>query len=134
MAKIEITRTTEWINNAGRIRVYLDGQKIGSIYDGETKEFEVTGGKHKLRAKINWCGSQVFLFTINENETKAIRLSGFKHSKYLMGITAGIIALHFLLKHTFNIDFFIWLIIPAFLILAYYFTIGRNHYLIIREN
>lgn len=134
MAKIEITRRTEWINNAGRIQVYLDGQKIGYIYAGETKEFEVTGGNHKLQAKIDWCGSKVFLFTINENETKVLRLSGFKNSKYLLGITAGIIAMHFLLKHTLKIDFFIWLIIPTFLILVYYFTIGRNNYLIIREN
>jgi len=133
MAKIQITRSAEWVNNARRIGVWLDGQKIGNFYDKETKEFEVPEGQHKLYAKIDWCGSKEVFFTLNENETKNLTLSAFRYSRLLIGYSACLIALHFILKHTLKFDFLIWFLIPSFLVFIYYLTIGRNKYLIINE-
>jgi hypothetical protein len=134
MAKIEITRKNEWINRFRNYRIYLDGQKIGTISNNETREFEVPSGQHTLTAKIDWCGSKTHSFSANEVERKEFSFSGFRYASYLIRITGGIIALHFILINLFEIDFLIWLIIPAFLFLGYYFTFGRNDYLIIEES
>ena len=134
MAKIGITRKNEWFNRFRNYGIYVDGHKIGTISNNETREFEVPSGQHTLAAKIDWCGSKTHSFSINEIERKEFSFSGFKYASYLIRITGGIIALHFILKHLFEIDFLIWLITPAFLFLGYYFTIGRNDYLIIEES
>jgi hypothetical protein len=134
MAKIGITRKNEWINRFRNYRIYLDGKKIGTISNNETLEFELPSGQHTLNAKIDWCGSRTCSFSVNEIERKEFSISGFKYASFLTGITGGIIALHFILINLFEIDFLIWLIIPAFLLLGYYFTIGRNEYLIIEES
>jgi hypothetical protein len=134
MAKIKIARTCEWNNRAREIGVYLDKRKIGTISNGETKEFEVPTGQHKLSAKIDWCGSQELSCMINETETKTVTISGFKFTKFFIPIFGSLIPIHLILNGLFKITFIIWLIIPACLILAYYLTLGRNYYLVIRED
>lgn len=82
MAKINIIRTNEWNNRGREIGIYIDGQKAGTIANGETKEFQVSTGQHQLYAKIDWCSSQEFSCLV-ENETKTLVLSGFKNSSFL---------------------------------------------------
>lgn len=51
---------------ADRLRAYdvvLDGNKVGKIGNGETREFPVSNGQHDLSLKIDWCGSKVIRFT-----------------------------------------------------------------------
>jgi hypothetical protein len=140
MAKIRIKRTNEWINKARQIGIYLDNQKIGAVSSGETKEFDVPSGQHKVRAKIDWCGSKDLTCQINEKEVKTITISGFKYADYsIIGFFVPF-AIYSLLKVFFNTDSSLLAItslcISIILLfgLTYYLTFGRNSYLRIKEN
>ena len=52
-------RKSQWANKMRDIGLYLNGEKIGALDDGETKEFEIEPGLHRLSAKIDWCGSPI---------------------------------------------------------------------------
>src|SRR5207249_3498076 len=105
--------------------ILLDGQKLGTIANGEIKSFEVPSGMRKLKAKINWVGSREVEFSINPNETKYFRLSAFKYSRILIPMFFIVLAAHLILRRTAGINYIIWLAIPGFLVLIYYLTIGR---------
>jgi hypothetical protein len=89
MSKIIINRTTEFSNLIRSIEIYLGNEKIGTIRDGESKEFEVEAGEYELRAKIDWCGSNKINFTIGENEVLRYNLSGTNPFLGLYYITFG---------------------------------------------
>ena len=136
MAKIKIKRTNELNNRARQIGVYLDNCKIGTILNGETKEFDVPSGQHTVRAKIDWCGSRNLTCQISEDEIKTVTISSFKYGNYLMTGFAGLAALYFILKIVFNIQFFriyLFIIMLLWLLITYYLTVGRNSYLQIKE-
>jgi hypothetical protein len=134
MATIRIQRLSEYNNRMRDYQVYIDHAKAGKIADGETIDFTVSPGLHTVTAKIDWCSSQDLLVTLKENETRNIKVAGFKHSAWIMPLAGGIIALHFILRLTFHIDYVIFLVIPFFLLLVYYMTFGRKKYLSIRES
>ena len=89
MAKIIINRTTEFSNLIRSIEIHLGNKEIGTIKNGESKEFEVEPGKYELRAKIDWCGSNKINFTIGENEVLRYNLSGTNPFLGLYYITFG---------------------------------------------
>ncbi len=137
MAKIKIKRTNEWNNRARQIGVYLDNQKIGTILNGETKEFDIPSGQHTVRAKIDWCGSKNITIQTNENEIKTVTISGFKYGNYLMPGFAGLMVLYFILKKFVDsqfTDILLVITIPILLLVIYYLTIGRSSYLQIKES
>ena len=39
-------------------KIYVDGKKIGEIYDDETKEFDITPGQHIIKAKVELFSSK----------------------------------------------------------------------------
>lgn len=133
MAKIIITRTSEWNNRLRSVGIYVDDQKIGTIANGETKTFDIADGQHNIRAKVDWCGSRTVDFSISGEEKKYFRLSGYRYSRYMGLVVASIIILNFILKRTIGLNYVLWLIIPLFVYLLYYITFGRNDYLRLRE-
>ncbi|WP_298248306.1 hypothetical protein [uncultured Christiangramia sp.] len=86
MSKLVINRRSEFANRGRSIGIYLNNEKIGTIEDGETKEFDLEKGKYKLHAKIDWCGSQEQEILLKENETKAVELTGFTKNKWILPI------------------------------------------------
>ena len=135
MSKLIIKRTSEWINLARKFGIYIDDKKIGTISHGETKEFEINPGEHKIKAKIDWCGSQKLEFNIADNEIKEMEIGGFKNGKTIMPVGFVVMGLLFLITYFLKIEskFFILLAFLVFLYPLYYTTIGRNKYLTIRE-
>ena len=133
MAKFIIVRSNEWMNRARRIGIYVDGQKLGTISNGSTQEFDILSGMHTFKAKVDWCGSRDYSFFISEDETKTIKLSSFGYQYHFISITTGILALHFLLHFVFGIDYLVWVFAFFMPIILYYITIGRNDYLVISE-
>ena len=57
MAKINIQRTSEYNNRMRDYQIYIDNKKVGTIENGENKDFEIEEGTHIIEAKIDWCGS-----------------------------------------------------------------------------
>ncbi len=133
MATIKLQRTSEYNNRLRDYQIFVDGQKVGTISNGQTKEFETPPGEHKIFAKIDWCSSQEISFKAAETQPKSFLIGGFKIGNWIMLVSIGIIALHFILKYTIDFSYTIFLIIPAFLLLLYYLTTGRKKYLTLTE-
>jgi len=104
MTKLIITRTSEWNNKVRKFGLYLNDKKIGTIEDGEKKEFEIEPGVYKINGKIDWCKSQKVEFEINENESKEIEISGYKYGHIVMRISLAIMLIYFLVRYLFDLN------------------------------
>ena len=133
MSKITVTRSNEWNNRLRQYTLYLDGEKLGTIANGEIKTFDVPPGTYHLKAKIDWCGSREVEFSITSGQMKYFRLSGFKYGNLLLPVTLGLLLFNFLTQSIAGLRHFLWFLVPVFLVLAYYLTIGRNDYLRIQS-
>jgi hypothetical protein len=133
MATIKIQRKHEFINLFRDYRLFVDRQKIGSISDGQEKEFNVTSGKHLLVAKIDWCSSTTISFELNDNDTKSFTLSGFKNKLMRDIFSYGVLFLVIVFSLSSSWDYVIFLIAPIFLIFVYDLTLGRKKYLTLKE-
>src|SRR5664279_934185 len=129
MAKIKIQRTNDYINLMRDYRLFIDGQKIGSIGNAQTKDFEIPAGRHSVIAKIDWCSSPEFSFEINEHDSKTFLVSGFVISKWIIPLILGIIVFSFIVTLITHFYFTLFIILPAFLLLLYFLTFGRKNYL-----
>jgi len=68
MTTIELERGKGY-GDAGRAyRVELDGKPIGRIQAGESLTFEVLPGRHRLRLRIDWCGSNPLEFVVEDGQ------------------------------------------------------------------
>jgi len=133
MGKIIISRKQEWNNKFRQIGIYIDGQQIGTVGNGEVKTFEIPDGNHSIKAKIDWCGSRELEFSVQGDEKKYFKLSGFKYSNIIMPAAIVIVILSLVLRKMFRIEYAAWLILPVFLVLFYYLTFGRNDYLTLKQ-
>ncbi|MBS1783052.1 MAG: hypothetical protein JSS78_08290 [Bacteroidetes bacterium] len=74
MATLRIQRNNEFINKARNYCIYVDGQKAGTIANGETKDFIVTSGQHQVVAKIDWCSSPTIFVNATDADTCAYKI------------------------------------------------------------
>lgn len=135
MSKLTIKRSSEWNNRGRNFGIYLDGNKIGIIGNGEMKGFELEAGTHKIISKIDWCSSKTIEFEIGENENKVIKLSGFKYGNVILLIILGIISMFFIGTKIFEINSNFLLAVSLF-VFAYpmfFITFGKNRYIRISE-
>ncbi|RFU62877.1 hypothetical protein [Peribacillus glennii] len=68
MATIIINREKQLMNKFRDYKILMDDREIGSIKDGETKEFTLEPGDYKLQMQIDWCLSKEISFTAGEGE------------------------------------------------------------------
>ncbi len=102
MATIKIARSNEKANRLRAIKIFIDGSKIGTIENGETKDFEVPSGAHEIIAKIDWCTSNQISFMLSEKETKTLALNSFAQTNTL-GLFAAIYYISFGRKKYLNL-------------------------------
>ena len=86
MPKISIVRpANEWTNQQRKTYIYIDREKVGHVESGQTAQFEVLPGKHKVVVvlKQRWaggskvygqsacCGTDIsgFLYAVFENSS-----------------------------------------------------------------
>ena len=132
MATIKIKRTNDYINYLRDYRLFIDGQKIGTIGNNQIKEFDILIGQHSLIAKIDWCSSPEFPFEASEKDSKILLLGGMRSSRWLMPLISISIILALFLKYVSYYISIILTLIPLLYIL-YFLTIGRKNYLTIKE-
>lgn len=133
MATIRLKRTSEYNNRLRDYKIFIDGQQVGTIANGETKDFPATVGQHIITAKIDWCSSPDISIELKENLTINMKVGGFKYGQILMPIGIGLIVLHFILSKFVEFEYTIFLVTPIFFLLFYYLTIGRKKYLTLTE-
>ena len=73
MASLTIVRDSGYADRIRAYRVILDGQKIGEIRNGETKQFPIAPGRHRIALKVDWCGSKPVDFTVTETDNLAFQ-------------------------------------------------------------
>ena len=134
MPTIIINRTSEYLNRFRDYGIYIDGKKVDTIASGETIELNVSAGHHFVSTKIDWCSSPTLSVNINDEATKSLTVGGFKNGKWLMPAGLVIIVLNFIANQLFDFEYLFYLIIPIFLLLVYYLTVGRKQYLTLIEN
>jgi hypothetical protein len=133
MATIRISRTSEFVNRIRDYQIYLDGQKIGTVANGETIKFDTTIGEHTLIVKIDWCTSPELKINIGETDTKEFKVGGFKNANWMMLIGAILALIVFVLNKYVNTEWTPIIALPIFIILIYYITLGRKKYLTLTE-
>ncbi len=135
MEKIKITRENEWPNWTRDFRIYIDGEIIGSISDGETKDFYVPTGQHKLRANLYWSyGSEDFDFTLYEKNNLSVTISSSKRRVYVQTAIGFTLSLIYLIQYAFDLKYINLLTIPLLPMLIYSLIIGRKKSIEIKEN
>ena len=71
MPTIKIQRPNKFIGRIRKFNVYVDDKKIGAVANGDTQEFEIAAGQHKIYCKQDLFNSPfVYDFSIEKNETK----------------------------------------------------------------
>jgi len=133
MPKLRVTLTRSWNKRTKKIGVLDNGNELGTVYNGETSEFDVAAGSHKISVKSGWYGSKELAFTISENETKSVSADIFQYGNLIINSLFLVLLVHFIAFTFLNIQYIIWFNIPAFLIMGYFLTLGRNNYLVIKE-
>jgi len=141
MAKIRFQRTCEYINSKRDYKIYIDGQLIGTISNGETKEFETTTEQHTITAKIGWCNSPGISINTSDNITTKLKVGGgIKNVKWFRLFGVVLVVLYFILILIMEFDHTRFLLLAPIILLApisllyiYYMTLGRKNYLTLNE-
>lgn len=131
MSKLIIKRRSEWANRGRKIGLYLNNEKLGTIENGESKEFELVPGNYNLHAKIDWCGSKKHEVLIREDEIKKIELTGFPKNKWILPLLILIQLILIGLTYLVDINRYIMTIysLGVLFYIFYPITFGRNSYL-----
>ncbi len=129
MARIVIVRSNEYLNRFRGFGLYLNGQKLGDVFNDEKEEFEIPDGDHQLVAKINWCSSPVINFNISGNDVQTFNVGDFKHNKVILAMIPSLVFLHLVMNVFFHTQLSIFFILPLLLLLVFYISIGRKQYL-----
>ncbi len=139
MPKIIIHRTRDWSLKLGYRSIYevfMDGQKTGYLPNGETNEFEVSPGEHKLKIKSGWFGSREYHFNIFGKESKSFTVSSIKNYTTIAAVIFLIVIefVHLVLKINPQKKT-IHIVVGALIAVVVGFQIfGRNSYIFIRES
>ena len=135
MAKLIIKRKKEWNNQARKFKVFINGEVVDRIGNGEIKEIELEQGKYKVIAKMDWMSSPDFEVELYGDKSKTIEISTYKLGRYLIPFLFGLLVLALVLEHVFHVEvrFLFYFFIPPLLVSIYYSTFGRKKFIEIKE-
>lgn len=129
MTTLQVTRPREWQNKLRKYQLYVDGEKVGDIANGETKDFILPEGLHTVVAKIDWCSSPELTFNLKDGDVQYVKVASSKVMQLASLIVLPLLLLNIFIKIRFKHDFIFYLAVPIGLILIYMFTLGRKKYL-----
>jgi hypothetical protein len=68
MATLRITRGCGWVDMLRSYTVLLDGKSAGKLGRGKDIVLETGAGVHTLQARIDWCTSELWTFSIGDTD------------------------------------------------------------------
>lgn len=117
--------------------VFLDGQKIGYLSNGDTSEFKVPAGQHKFKVKMGRFGSNNFEYNIFNKDSKTFSVS-LNYIVMIISIvlmTGAFFLARFLMETHKGESIYSWVFTAFIGVLAIYWqTVGRNTYLKLKED
>ena len=73
MAEIVVRRaSTAWQDRYRAFKVFVDGERRGSIASGSELGVEVAPGTHAVQLKLDWCSSPIVEIEVAANKTKIV--------------------------------------------------------------
>ncbi len=117
------------------IKLYVNDKEVGEVANGGKIKIPVEEGKHRVQARIDWCGSRWVQLDVKEGDDIKLLLQGFVGAKWMLplfafSLIATLIAIYFM----DNIPWPLYLVLyTPFLYLIYLVSLGRNHYLRLRQ-
>jgi len=82
MGKLIIKRDKGWVDSARKYKVICNDVILGTLSNGESKEFSTNDTKIVLYFKIDWCRSNKLEMNLNQDQLKYIKcgssLRGFR--------------------------------------------------------
>jgi len=139
--KIIVRRKGEWMNRLRNYKIFIDGTQAGSVSNGNAQEFQVEPGMHKVRCKVDWCGSEEMNVDLREGERAYLEVkSGLKYYWVIVIPVLAIVFYNFYLRlsHIKSPSYMSTLMlvcaIPVILYLLYFLTAGRNKYLVLGKD
>lgn len=135
MGKLIISRRKEWSNRGRKFKIFINGENVDYIENGEVKELNLEPGKNKVLFKVDWCSSQEIDLEISDEKAKTIEVSGFKIGRWMYPLFYALLAAYFIIKVAFNVYLkeLMYPVIPLTLIILYYVSFGRKKYIEIKE-
>jgi hypothetical protein len=144
-SRITIFNLEQQVNRFRKINIFLDGKYCCAIANGKTHSVVLAPGMHTLEARIDWCGSPLLSFDLEENTAKNFLLNcNYKPRRSAMSKLNALILFGGLLLNMlyFKSAPFIWTVLALSFFcmvietykrkgkgLLYYLTIGRKNYL-----
>ena len=58
MAEIRIHRPFFYVGCARKLKVMIDGEKVGGVGSGKTEVFQVSESPHWVQVSMDWCTSE----------------------------------------------------------------------------
>lgn len=77
---IRLRRPKRWADKLRAYRVFVDGDKVGTIRQGEDRFFPLKPGTHEVVLWIDWCRSNRLVVDIAEREEVQMECGG--HSPF----------------------------------------------------
>lgn len=87
---IKISRDSGYADATRAYKILLDGEEIGKIKGGETRQYDVKPGNHSLQLKIDWASSRAVEFKSNKTTVEFLcgsNLRGWRMALSLLYIT-----------------------------------------------
>jgi len=114
-----------------KMQIYVDGKKVDSIKNKESKVLTLSEGQHVIKAKIDWCWSNEQIVTLPAKST--IHLDLKSHPEKFPKLF-GYLALFLLLSGMVFPDSYLkYLAIIPGSILIYKLTSGRKDFLLLEK-
>jgi len=57
MPRLVVTRPTAFRDRLRAYRIFVDGTNVGDVRAGGQVELEISPGRHRVEARVDWCSS-----------------------------------------------------------------------------
>jgi len=95
MGKIVLKRDSGYADRARKYKLICNGKVLGTILNGETKEFITEQTDLELFLKIDWCRSNKLKIHLEKNQIKSIYCgSSLREVKLLFGMIYALFMPH----------------------------------------
>jgi hypothetical protein len=134
MAKLIIKRKKELLAWSNVFQIIVDGDKIGTVANGDIVSLDIREGEHRLKLEMDWRSSRYYQFSVGANESHAVLATTYPFSLTTFVIKLIFLFGYFFFRRVFGYPY-VWFFIAPFVIYTLYFvSIGRNKYIRIKED
>ena len=133
MPILRINRKSEFFYKLRNYDIHIDGVKCGKVKNGEIKDFEVTEGKHTVRARVDWAGSEEVTLDFKEGDIKSLEVGGLKYANEFVYVGIILFVSHFVVSYLYRFNYLLILMAVVLIAKLYFLTIGRKTYLALKK-